>query len=103
MLDTQDSQQHEALMTLEVKPQITRNPDSVNFCLNKTLLSPGKGLAFSGPEYAKDHPLARELFKIRGVKGIWIIANEVQVTKDEKVRWGTITSKIIEAIKRIEG
>lgn len=46
MLDTQDSQQHEALMTLEVKPQITRNPDSVNFCLNKTLLSPGKGLAF---------------------------------------------------------
>lgn len=90
-------------MTLEVKPQITRNPDSVTFCLNKTLLPPGKGLAFSGPEFAKDHPLARELFQIRGVKSIWIIANEVQVTKDEKVRWGTITSKIIETIKRVEG
>lgn len=90
-------------MTLEVKPEITRNPDSVNFCLNKTLIPPGTGLSFSGPDFAKNHPLARALFQIRGVQGIWILGNEVQVTKDEKVRWGTITSRIIETIKRIEG
>ncbi|CCQ90912.1 hypothetical protein NITGR_490015 [Nitrospina gracilis 3/211] len=102
MLDTQNSQ-HEALMTLEVKAEVTRNPDLVTFRLNKTLIPPGTGLSFSGPEYAKDHPLANALFQIRGVKAVWILGNDVQVTKDENVRWGTMTSRIIETIKRIEG
>ena len=86
-------------MTVEVKALTTRNPHSVIFKLNRTLADPGIGLSFFDPASAQGHPIARGLFGIHGVLSVWIIGDEVQVTKDEDVRWGTINSRIIETIK----
>ncbi len=89
-------------MSVTVTVEPTRNEDSVVFILDKTLLPPGTGSPFSNPQSAKDHPLARALFEIRGVSSLWILGNEVTVTKDPGVSWGGIKAKIVETIKRVE-
>ena len=89
-------------MSVEVTVEPTRNEDSVVFILNKTLIPPGTGSTFSNRESAKDHPLARALFEIRGVNSLWIIGSEVQVTKDPGVSWGAIKAKVVETIKQVE-
>ena len=89
-------------MSVEVTVAPTRNEDSVVFILDKTLIPPGTGSSFPHRESAKDHPLARALFEIRGVSSLWILGNEVTVTKDPGVSWGGIKAKIVETIKRVE-
>ncbi len=89
-------------MSLEVKATPTRNEHSVIFQLNKTLIQPGTGQSYPDARSAEGSPLASALFRIEGVQSVWILGNDVQVTKDESVRWGRINSKIIETIKQIE-
>ncbi len=90
-------------MTVDVTLETTRNSDSVIFKLDRELLPPGTGDTYPDPELAKENPLASALFKIKGVVSVWIIGNEVQVSKDERVSWGRINSRIIETIKRTLG
>ncbi len=87
-------------MTVDVTLEPTRNIDSVVFKLNRELLPPGIGGSFPDSDLAKDDPLASALFKIKGVISVWIIGSEVQVSKDERVSWGRINSRIIETIKQ---
>lgn len=89
-------------MTVEVKVEPTRNEHSVIFSLNKSLIQPGTGESYPDAASTANSPLARALFQIRGVQSVWILGNDVQITKDESVRWGRINSKIIETIKQIE-
>ncbi len=87
-------------MTVEVTPETTRNHDSVIFNLDRNLLPPGTGSTYPDSDLAKDNPLASALFKIKGVTSVWILGNQVQVSKDERVSWGRISSRIIETIKK---
>lgn len=89
-------------MTVEVTAEPTRNEHSVIFQLNKDLIPPGTGLPFSDAIQAESNPLAEALFQIPGVISVWILGNEVQVTKADSMRWGSLKSKIIETIKRLE-
>ena len=86
-------------MNVEIKVTATRNPHYVTFSLEQPLIGPGTGLTFSDPESAEGYPLPKALFQIRGVKSIWVLGNDIQVTKDEKVRWSSIQSRIIETIR----
>ncbi len=88
--------------TVTVTVETTRNADSVIFVLKKTLLPPGVGNPYPNREIAQSHPLAKALFEIQGVASVWIIASEIQVTKDAQATWGALKSKIVETIKRIE-
>lgn len=88
--------------TVIVTVETTRNEHSVIFKLGKTLLPPGTGNPYPNREIAQSHPLAKALFEIKGVASVWMIANEVQVTKEAQATWGAIKSKIVETIKRIE-
>ncbi|NIQ01429.1 MAG: hypothetical protein GWM98_14415, partial [Nitrospinaceae bacterium] len=56
--------------------------------MDRDLLPPGTGLSFSSPETANEHPIASAIFQVSGVQSVWILGNEIQVCKDEKVRWG---------------
>ena len=89
-------------MTVEVTVEPTRNEHSIIFQLNKDLIPPGTGLSFSNAEQAAGHPLAKALFQIPGVASVWILGNDVQVTKEDGMRWGSLKSKITETIKRME-
>jgi hypothetical protein len=86
-------------MTVEITVEPTRNEHSVIFKLNRQVVRPGTGLSYSAPETAEDNPLAKSLFEIKGVASVWMISNEIQVTKDDKARWPSIKSKILETIR----
>ena len=86
-------------MALEITVEPTRNEHSVIFTLNQEVVRPGTGLSYSGPESAEDNPLAKSLFEIKGVASVWMISNEIQITKNDNARWPSIKSKILETIR----
>ncbi len=87
-------------MTVKIQVVPTRNENLVGFKLETPLLPPGTGLSYSTPGLAQGNPLARALFEIPGVVGVWILGDEIQVTKEASVRWSRIQSKVIETIRK---
>ncbi len=87
-------------MPVQVTVEPMRNENSVAFILDKTLIPPGTGNPYSNRESAQSNPLAKALFEIKGVKSIWVLGNEVQVTKDDEATWGALKGKIVETIKQ---
>jgi hypothetical protein len=53
----------------------------------------------SAPEQAEDHPLARALFAIEGVKAVFGRNDFVTVTKIDEARWDTLTPQVTRAIE----
>ncbi|MFQ5449312.1 MAG: NifU N-terminal domain-containing protein [Nitrospinaceae bacterium] len=86
-------------MTVEITVTPSRNENNVSFSLDRALIPPGTGLSFPDAQSAQFHPLAHALFQIKGVRSVWILGNEIAVTKDEKMRWASLQSKIIETIQ----
>ena len=89
-------------MSVNVTVEPMRNENSVAFILDKTLIPPGTGNSYPNREKAQNNPLAKALFEIQGVSSVWVLGNEVQVTKDDQVTWGAVKSKVVETIKRVE-
>lgn len=87
--------------TIEIKTKPTRTESLVTFSLNKELIPPGTGLSFPEKNSGQAHPIAKALFEINGVESVWILGNDIQVTKSDQVRWSSIKSKIVDAIQRI--
>ena len=88
-------------MPVQVTVEPMRNENSVAFILDKTLIPPGTGNPYSNRESAQSNPLAKALFEIQGVNSIWVLGNEVQVTKDDQASWGALKGKVVETIKRV--
>ncbi len=81
---------------LSVIPESTPNPNSTKFVVNRTLLS-GAGRDFPNREAAQDSLLARELFLLPGVSGVYIGSNFVTVTAAGNV-WA-LPPLVIQAIE----
>lgn len=88
-------------MTVEIEITTSRNPNYVTFSIDHDLIPPGTGRTFPDAESAEPDPLAKALFAIPGVQSIWVLGNNIHVTKDEKTRWTRIQSRVIETIRRI--
>jgi len=89
-------------MSLKISMTPTRSENLVTFGLDRDLIPPGTGLSFASAAQAEGHPLARALFRVRGVKSVWILGRDIQVGKDPKARWASITAQVIEAIRACE-
>ena len=87
-------------MSVNVTVEPMRNENSVSFVLDKALLPPGTGNPYSNRESAQGNPLAKALFEIKGVHSIWVLGNEVQVTKDDGASWGALKGRVVETIKK---
>ncbi len=87
-------------MVVNVTVEPMRNEHSVSFTLDKALLPPGTGNPYSNREMAQSDPLAKALFEIKGVSSVWILGNEVQVTKDDQATWGALKGRVVETIKQ---
>jgi hypothetical protein len=87
-------------MTVEIEIVPSRNPNYVTFATDQSLIPLGTGLTYSDPESAESNPLAKALFAIGGIESVWILGSGIHVTKDEKIRWSKIQSRIIETIRR---
>ena len=87
-------------MPVNVTVEPMRNENSVSFILDKALIPPGTGNPYPNREKAQSNPLAKALFEIKGVSSVWVLGNEVQVTKDDQVSWGALKSRVVETIRK---
>ena len=64
-----------------IQVQSTPNPNSLKFVPGVPVLETGGTLDFPTPLSARGSPLARQLFRIDGVKGIFFGSDFITVTK----------------------
>lgn len=80
--------------------EMTPNPSTMKYVANKYLLLSGESVEFTSAQDAKGFsPLAEELFRFPFVKGVFIAANFVTITKDESLSWDYINMELREFIK----
>src|SRR5688572_6279649 len=84
---------------VEIYTEMTPNPESVKFVTNKHIL-PNFQLDFKTKELAAGSELAKTLFEIPSVSGVFIANNFVTVTKKADYDWFEITPELKEAIKQ---
>lgn len=88
----------EATTVVEIYTEMTPNPESLKFVTNQHIL-PNFQLDFRTKELASGSALAKMLFEIPFVNGVFIANNFVTVTKKAEYDWFEITPELKEAIK----
>ena len=86
-------------MANSIKVRTTSNEGTLMFAVKDALLPYGKSIPVSQPGAAKLHPVAEILMAVPGVDSVWIMGNEIMVTKKVEERWATVKSRVIEAIR----
>lgn len=69
-----------------VYAEATPNPESMKFVSNRMLL-PNDSADFRNKELAENSPLAKSLFEMNFVQGVFIMNNFVSVTKNADYEW----------------
>ena len=84
--------------------EMTPNPATMKFVANKHILISGESAEFLNQSEAKGYsPLAEELFNFPFVKGVFIAANFVTITKTDAIGWDYITMELREFIRDFIG
>ncbi|XP_026198163.1 NFU1 iron-sulfur cluster scaffold homolog, mitochondrial [Anabas testudineus] len=84
--------------TMFVQTQDTPNPNSLKFLPGRTVLEAGT-MNFAGPRDAYCSPLARQLFRIDGVKSVFLGPDFITITKsDANMEWKVIKPDVFAAI-----
>lgn len=63
----------------------------------------GKSQSYSSKEQAESSPLARAIFALEGVTGVFMLNNFVTVNKAESASWSDLVDGVIEAIESALG
>ena len=80
--------------------EMTPNPVAMKFVLNSLLMKEaGKSVEFCTHKQAEASPLAKKLFAFPYVKGVFIAANFVTVTRDESIEWYEVIPELKELIR----
>ena len=83
-----------------VYAEMTPNPATMKFVVNKHLLGTGDSVEFTSMAEAKGYsPLAEELFNLPFVKAVFIASNFVTISKTDNLSWDFITMELREFIK----
>ncbi|XP_076006755.1 NFU1 iron-sulfur cluster scaffold homolog, mitochondrial [Genypterus blacodes] len=81
-----------------VQTQDTPNPNSLKFLPGRTVLESGT-MNFAGPRDAFCSPLARQLFRIDGVKSVFLGPDFITITRsDANTEWKVIKPDVFAAI-----
>eukprot|EP00002_Diphylleia_rotans_P005144 TRINITY_DN1424_c0_g1_i1.p1 TRINITY_DN1424_c0_g1~~TRINITY_DN1424_c0_g1_i1.p1 ORF type:complete len:243 (-),score=57.39 TRINITY_DN1424_c0_g1_i1:93-821(-) len=80
-----------------ITTQTTPNPNSLKFFAETQLVAAGS-FDFPSSKTAEKSPLAKRLFRVTGVTGVFISNDFVTVTKIEDVSWQSIKPDIFSAI-----
>ncbi|NRA12971.1 MAG: NifU family protein [Crocinitomicaceae bacterium] len=83
-----------------VYAEMTPNPSTMKYVVNKHLLGTGDSAQFNSMAEAKGFsPLAEELFNLPFVKGVFFASNFVTITKTDNLSWDFINMELREFIK----
>ncbi len=80
-----------------IETEITPNPETLKFLPGKVMLEAGS-VDFPTSEEAEKSPLARGLFGINGVAGVFIGYDFVTVTKDQDLDWLDLKADVLGAL-----
>ena len=86
-------------MSIDFFTEPTPNPNALKFVLNE-MVKEGSRSTFRTIEECSEIPLARELFKIRGVDHIHFFQNVITVTKFSYEDWDVLESKISDILEK---
>jgi Fe-S cluster biogenesis protein NfuA len=89
----------EAKDVIEIYTEMTPNPESLKFVTNRHIL-PNFQLDFKTRELASGSVLAKALFEIPFVNGVFIANNFVTITKNAEYEWIEITPELKEALRQ---
>ena len=82
----------------EIQP--TPNPNAAKFVLDREISN--APISFLNPAQGKDHPIAAQLFDIKGVTSVLILGDFVTINKDLHVKWAEITPKVQEILQKCD-
>jgi NFU1 iron-sulfur cluster scaffold homolog, mitochondrial len=77
----------------------TPNPATMKFVANRMLIDDGATAQYLSAEQTSGSPLAQKLFRFPFVKGVFVSANYVTVTKSDTLTWDDITLELREFIR----
>lgn len=83
----------------EIQP--TPNPNATKFVLDRAIST--HPISFLNPEEGKGDPVASKLFGIQGVASVLLLGDFVTVNKTADAKWSTITRKVEEILKNLDG
>lgn len=89
----------DAASIIEIYTEMTPNPESLKFVTNRHLL-PNFQLDFKAKELASGSELAKTLFEIPFVSGVFLANNFVTITKKPEYDWFEISPELKEAVKQ---
>jgi len=81
-----------------IQTQSTPNPDSLKFIPGIDVLGSNKTANFSSVRSALQSPLAKSIFLVEGVKGVFFGPDFITVTKDTNAEWSNMKTLIFAAI-----
>jgi hypothetical protein len=82
----------------EIQP--TPNPNAAKFVLDREITA--APVSFLNPEQGAAHPIASQLFGIKGVTSILILGDFVTVNKTPDAHWKQITPKVQEILENCD-
>jgi hypothetical protein len=85
-------------MPVQLSITPTPNPNSMKFTLDRQVIDKGSKTYDSANEAAV-HPLASALFKIAGVKSVFMLNNFITVTKDVAADWKALVPDLEKAVR----
>jgi len=83
---------------IDIEP--TPNPNALKFILNYPVKNNGSS-TYRTPLECEHNPLARELFRIRGVDQLHFFENVISLTKFSYEEWQTIEEKVAKTLKEL--
>ena len=86
--------------TVEITAEITPNPNTLKFNVNKTLVASGS-LNYPDKQKAKGSLLAEKLFEIENVIGVMVGRDFITITKAPAADWKPMVPTVTERIKTL--
>lgn len=80
-----------------IETETTPNPASLKFLPHRPVV-PGKALDYAEPGAASGSPLARALFEVEGVAGVFLGEDFITVTKQAEADWTSLKPLVLGAV-----
>jgi len=77
----------------------TPNPHAGKFTVGRTLVEGRRGRSYDSAQAAADDPVAGPLMALDGVRGVFMVADFVTVTKAPEVSWTDLAPRVQETIR----
>lgn len=83
-------------MFIQTEP--TPNPDTLKFLPGQDVMGPGRTASFTDREATARAPLAKALFDVKGVTGVFLGSDFVTVTRHPAVDWDGLKPEVLGVI-----